>query len=229
MISIVNKFLKKLKGETYSLDARIPGMYFNLLIMNRIMMLIRGYLTFCRNEGFFFRDRYTVIKARNLIRLGRSVSIGRNCYIDALSVNGIHIGNNVSIGKNTTIECSGSLQEIGTGLKIGNGVGLGSHGFFGCAGGVEIGENSIFGNFVSIHSENHNYSDLNTPIKFQGVNRIGVKIGNNCWIGAKVTILDGVTIENGCLIAAGSVVTKGIYLKNGIYGGIPAKLLKSRT
>lgn len=228
MNNIVNKLLQKLKGESYSLDARIPSMYIIKLILSRLVMLIRGFFTFCKNDGFFFLDRHTVIKAKKLIRLGRSVSVGRNCYIDALSLNGIQIGNNVSIGKNTTIECSGSIQNIGTGMKIGNGVGLGTHGFFGCAGGVEIGENTIFGNFVSVHSENHNYSNMAVPIKYQGISRIGIKIGENCWVGAKVTILDGVTIYNGCIIAAGSVVTKGIYESNSIYGGVPAKLLKRR-
>jgi acetyltransferase-like isoleucine patch superfamily enzyme len=145
-----------------------------------------------------------------------------------LSSEGIILGNNVSIGKNTTIECSGSIREIGIGLKVGNNVGLGTHGFFGCAGGVKIGANTIFGNFVSIHSENHKYSDLNTPTRLQGVERLGIKIGENCWIGSKVTILDGSIIENDTIIAAGSVVTKGIYEGNKIYGGVPAKVLKSR-
>ena len=32
------------------------------------------------------------------------------------------------------------------------------------------------------------------------------KIGNNCWIGAKATFLDGSEIGNGCIIAAGALV-----------------------
>lgn len=228
MLKLVNKIIRFIKGESYMLDPRIPGFYLVNLLSGRFIMLIRGYLSFCNNKGYFFRDKNTVIKAKRLIKLGRGVSIGRNCFIDALSVNGINIGNNVSIGKNTTIECSGTILNIGVGLKIGDGVGLGTHGFFGCAGGVEIGDNTIFGNFVSLHSENHNFSDLSIPIKLQGVTRIGIKIGENCWIGAKATILDGVFIESGCIIAAGSVLAKGIYKSNGIYGGIPARLLKNR-
>jgi acetyltransferase-like isoleucine patch superfamily enzyme len=228
MIKLLNKIVSGIKGELFTLDSGIPLGYLIRLIISRLLMLIRGFFTFCRSDGFFFRDRNTVIKAKSLIRLGRGVSIGRNCYIDALSSGGINIGNNVSIGKNTTIECSGSINDIGIGLKIGDGAGLGTNGFFGCAGGVEIGENTIFGNFVSIHSENHNYSDLNTPIRLQGVERLGIKIGANCWIGAKVSILDGAHIKNGCIIAAGSVVTKGIYDSNCIYVGVPAKLLKKR-
>jgi acetyltransferase-like isoleucine patch superfamily enzyme len=79
-----------------------------------------------------------------------------------------------------------------------------------------------------MHSENHNFSDITRPIKQQGVNRKGIKIGSGCWIGAKVTVLDGAVIGNGCVIAAGSVVTAGKYDDNCIYGGVPAKFLKSR-
>ena len=138
------------------------------------------------------------------------------------------MGKNVSIGKYTCIECTGSLKDIGKGLTVGNNVGLGTHCFYGCAGGIEIGENTIFGNYVSLHSENHCFSDTNIPIRLQGVTRKGIFIGSNCWIGAKSTILDGAIIKNGCVIGAGSVVTAGTYEENCIYGGNPAKLIKKR-
>jgi acetyltransferase-like isoleucine patch superfamily enzyme len=59
-----------------------------------------------------------------------------------------------------------------------------------------------------LYSENHNYEDFNTPIRLQGVNRKGIIIGNNCWIGSKVTILDGVEIGDSCIIVAGAVANK---------------------
>jgi acetyltransferase-like isoleucine patch superfamily enzyme len=229
MSKLINYFLKHIKGHQYSIDKNIPMSYLMNVIFSRVFMLLRGFLTPCKHGNFFFRDKGTVMKAKSKIFLGDGVSIGRNCFIDANSKEGIRLGNQVSIGKNTTIECSGSLLNLGIGLNVGDGSGLGTHGFFGCAGGIVIGQNSIFGNFVSLHSENHNFKDISIPIKLQGVNRCGIKIGNNCWIGAKATILDGVTIEDGCIIGAGSVVTKGIYTMNGIYAGVPAKLIKMRN
>ena len=106
-------------------------------------------------------------------------------------------------------------------------MGLGSHGHYGSGMGfVEIGDNTIFGNYVSIHPENHNYGDPTRPIREQGVNsKGGVKIGNNCWIGAKATILDGTVIGDNCIVAAGAVV-KGVFPNNTIIGGIPAKIIK---
>ena len=44
-------------------------------------------------------------------------------------------------------------------------------------GKIEIGDNTIFGPGVSIHAENHNFEDLEKPIRLQGATRKGVKIG----------------------------------------------------
>ena len=79
-----------------------------------------------------------------------------------------------------------------------------------------------------MHSENHNYSNTEIPIRLQGVNRSGIIIGDDCWIGAKATILDGARIGNGCIVAAGAVVTKGEYPDYSILGGVPAKIISSR-
>ena len=37
-----------------------------------------------------------------------------------------------------------------------------------------------------------------------------VHIGNNCWLGASVTVCPGVTIGDNCVIGAGSVVTRDV-------------------
>lgn len=47
---------------------------------------------------------------------------------------------------------------------------------------------------IRFHSEDHNYSDLNKPIRDQGDK--GIKIGNNCWIGAGAVFLDGAELGN---------------------------------
>ena len=171
-----------------------------------------------------------VIKCSSKIKFGKNLNIERGCFIDALSKKGLKLGKNVSLGYSTTLKISGTMSKIGTGIEIGNNVGLGTHGYYGCGAGVlKIGDDVIFGNYVSIHPENHIFGDIDTPIRLQGVySNGGVIIGNNCWIGAKVTILDGTRIGNGCIVAAGAVV-KGVFPDNVIIGGVPAKILKSRN
>jgi acetyltransferase-like isoleucine patch superfamily enzyme len=224
---IFSKVVSKLRGEEWTLSEEIPLSYVLSLFSTRYLMLLRGFLSFFTLKKFVFIGSGTIIKCKGKIKIEKNLQIDRNCYIDALSKNGIEFGRNVSIGKNTTIECTGSFQDLGVGLRVGNNVGLGTHGFFGCAGGVEIGDDCIFGNYVSLHSENHNYQ-LEKPIRLQGVTRIGIRVANNCWIGAKVTILDGASIGEGTIVAAGAVVRAGIYPANVILGGVPAKILKKR-
>jgi acetyltransferase-like isoleucine patch superfamily enzyme len=161
------------------------------------------------------------------IAWGKFLRLGNHTYISALSTKGICFGNNVSIGAFSRIIVSTSLNDIGESITIGNNVGIGEYAYLGGAGGLSIGDDCIVGQYLSCHPENHNYSNTKTPIRHQGVTRKGIKIGSNCWIGSKVTILDGVTIGPGSVIAAGSVVTKS-FPENSIIGGVPAKLLKSR-
>lgn len=225
---VLNSIVSKIKGDEFILDSKIPISYLFNFFLNKLMMQLRGYTyLFIKRKKLFFVGSGTNINCSFKIVAKNNVVIGNRCFIDALSVDGVYFGNNSSVGYNTTIMCSGTLRRIGKGLIVGDGVGMGTHSFYGCSGGITIGNNTIFGNYVSLHSENHNYKDESKPIKEQGVNRKGIAVGNNCWIGAKVTILDGVTIEDNVIIAAGAVVTEGIYRSGSIYGGVPAKLLKT--
>ena len=54
-----------------------------------------------------------------------------------------------------------------------------------------------------------------------------INIGNDVWIGAKVTLLSGITISDGAVIAATSTVTRSVGPYE-IWGGNPAKLLRQR-
>ena len=55
-----------------------------------------------------------------------------------------------------------------------------------------------------------------------------VNIGENVWIGSRVTILPGVNIGEGAVVGAGSVVT-GNVPKGAVVGGNPAKVIKYRN
>lgn len=209
------------------IDNRIPTSYFLVLCLKKLIGGCNAVIKFRRLIKASVSSSVKIL-CPNLIKTKGVLSISQHCYIDALSTDGIIFGDGVSIGKNTCIECTGSLRDIGKGLIVGDRTGLGTHGFYGCAGGIEIGDDVMVGNYCSFHSENHNFQDTSKPMRLQGVNRKGIKIGNDCWIGAKATILDGVVIGDGCVIAAGAVVTKGIYPSNSIIGGNPAKVIKYR-
>ncbi len=217
------------RGEKKDFKKDLNASYFLGFLFRNVFSFLRGFFTFWKVKLFIGIGSNVTIRCRSMFSFSGNVMIHDSCYLDAYSIKGISFGKNVSVGKNTFIECSGSIHHKGVGLILGDNVGIGSFSFLGCAGGVEIGDDTIMGNYVSFHSENHNYSDLNIPIRLQGVSHKGIKVGSNCWIGSKVTILDGANIASGCIIAAGAVVIAGNYENNGIYGGIPAKLIKYRV
>ena len=124
--------------------------------------------------------------------------------------------------------CTGVIAQKGTGITIGDGCGITIGVYLAGQGGIKIGKNVIIGPFTKILSENHNFSNPDILIKDQGVARKGIEIGDNCWIGSGVTVLDGVIVGEGCVIAAGAVVTKSAP-PNCVLAGVPAKVTKNRT
>lgn len=96
-----------------------------------------------------------------------------------------------------------------------------------CVGGLEIGSNVMMGPHVIITTANHVFSNLNIPMRVQGLVNKKVIIGDDVWVGANVVILPGVTIGNGSIIAAGAVVSKDVSSQV-IVGGVPAREIKRR-
>lgn len=222
---ILNKTISSIKKEEFHLDENISLLYILKFVLIRTLMYIRGFFTFYK---LVMIGKNTTILSSHQITFQKSLSIDNDCVVNALSKEGIVFGSNVSIHKRTIIECTGSLKHIGKGLIIGNNVGIGSNSFLGCAGGIEIGDDTIIGNFVSMHSENHNFDRYDIPIRMQGTTNKGIKIGQNCWIGAKVTILDGSVVGSGSIIAAGAVLNGKTYPPNSLIAGVPARVIKSR-
>lgn len=232
MRKLINKVISKIKGEPYEIDKDIPGSYLFGLCFVKAAQLFRGFLTRIhfkkgRKGKRLFIGKHVKIKCKKKIACGRGVTIGDYTYIDALSRGGIELGNNVSLGRNCIIECTGVIRELGEKLVIEDGVGIAANAFIAVRGNVHIGKNCIFGPNVRIHAENHNFEDIETPIRLQGATRKGVNIGEDCWIGSGATILDGVNIGDHCIVGAGAVVTKDVP-DYAIVGGVPAKVIKLR-
>ncbi|NLK11099.1 MAG: maltose O-acetyltransferase [Staphylococcus equorum] len=94
---------------------------------------------------------------------------------------------------------------------------------------VVIGENVMMGPYCYIYTTNHAFDRIDIPMIEQGYAKPKkVVIGNDVWIGSRVTILPGVTVGNGVIIGASSVVTHDIpdYV---IVAGNPAKIIRYRN
>jgi len=78
---------------------------------------------------------------------------------------------------------------------------------------VTIGDGTIFGPRVMLHTANHITDDLDHSMADQGWKTQPVHIGKNCWFGMGVLILPGVTIGDGAIVGAGSVITPAKTIK----------------
>lgn len=232
-MAIVDKLLKIVGKDEFQLDRRITTSYIWMLCWRYGWMMVRGrLLSFGHNKiaRDIFVGRKVKILEKKYLCIGAKTKLHDGVYIDALSEasGGVFIGSNVVLGRNTRIECTGSLKSLGKGIHIGDRTTFAGNCFFGAAGGIEIGDDVVAGQQIRFHSENHNYLDMDMLIKDQGVTHKGIKVGNNCWIGAGAVFLDGAEIGDGCVVAANAVVTKK-FPSNSVIGGIPARVIKNRS
>ena len=130
----------------------------------------------------------------------------------------------IKIGKHTKIQKkvyvgSGNNVIIGDNCQINELVRLDN---------VKIGNNVMIAREVIFLGKTHNNSSLDLPMSDQGFSDdFFSHVENDVWIGLRSIILPGLTIGKGAIIGAGSVVTKNIPPYT-IWGGVPAKLIKSR-
>lgn len=119
-------------------------------------------------------------------------------------------------------------------ISIGAGSGINSEGVLEAAsngqGNIVIGANTQIGPYIYICALQHRYKDPTRNINTQGHDHAHVIIGDDCWLGARVTVLPGANIPNGCVIGTGSTVTRHDVLEPfGVYvGGFPLKKIGQR-
>lgn len=192
-------------------------------------------------RGFYYR--LLKLKSSGVISVGPNVRIsgprsklvfGRRCKIQAevtlqsICRSGLNFGDDVTICHGAIVGPSGQWGgNLGHGLTMGNRSSIGAYSYIGCSGSIAIGDDVLIGPRLTIIAENHNYSDATRTIKEQGVHNRGIVIGNDIWMGACVTILDGVTIGDHAIVAAGAVVTKDVE-PYAIVAGVPARTIRSR-
>ena len=84
---------------------------------------------------------------------------------------------------------------------------------------IVIGNQCMFANNFVVVDHDHDRKDGKILKELVSA---PVKIGNNVWCGANVTILKGVTIGDGAVIAAGSVVNRDVAAYS-VVAGVPAR------
>jgi len=222
---------KKVKGDVFTINPDLPLSAILSFVLIRIGALLRGL----RHRPFLARGTGSILfigpraklRTRSKVTIGKGATIGDHCLIQGLSRRGVRIGAGANIGAYTIIMPTSVMRNMGEGCDIGANSGIGQFSYIGCSGGVTIGRDVIMGQYISFHTENHIFDDLEKPIVAQGVRKAPIVIGDDCWIGAKVTFLSGANVGRGCVVAAGAVV-RGDIPPYSVIGGVPARILKSR-
>ena len=157
----------------------------------------------------------------------QNIFIHADTFIAKTAVIETRLGGSITIGEGTEIMDGVLILSYGGDIKIGKRCSINPYNILYGHGGLTIGDDVMIAGATMIIPNNHNYSDLTTPLSKQGSTHKGITIQDNVWIAHGCSILDGVVIETGAIVAAGAVVTKNV-LKNTIVGGIPAQKIKDR-
>jgi acetyltransferase-like isoleucine patch superfamily enzyme len=179
---------------------------------------------------------------RVTLRLGRGVTIGRDCVIElADHENGI-----VELGDGTVLHSwirmqpwggairVGAVSQIRDGcelkskgeLRIGGHVLCGRNTTLHCHDAITLGDCVALGPGVSITDSDHTNDGTDTWFMDQPVLADAVVLERNVLCGTNAVVLRGTRILRNAVVAAGAVVAGGEHPEGWLIGGIPAKPIK---
>ena len=158
------------------------------------------------------------------IEIGDRVSILKGVQINALG----HQNNKVDIKDRVRLERGVDIRSLyNTHITINENAYIGPYVVICGTGDISIGKNCLISPHCGIFANNHIFTDPTRPIEDQGTTHQGISIGDDCWLGHNVTVLDGVIIGQGSIIGAGSVVNQNIPAFS-VAVGTPARIIKNR-
>jgi acetyltransferase-like isoleucine patch superfamily enzyme len=139
------------------------------------------------------------IGRRATLRIGRWAWIGQGGKIR------VHEGE-VSIGAKTVIgqECTISAFQR-----------------------VSIGRECILADRVMLIDFDHGVTEVERPIRLQGIYKRDVSVGHNVWMGYGACVLRGVSIGENSVVGTSSVVTTD-FPANSVLAGAPARMIRTR-
>jgi acetyltransferase-like isoleucine patch superfamily enzyme len=174
---------------------------------------------FARRVGWRYISRGATVRGN--VRLGRRVRIDAGAQLTA------EPGESIELADDSIVMTGSLLMPYGGRIVIGRRVGINPYCVLYGHGGLEIGDDVLIATGCTLVPANHNFDRLDAPINSQGLTCRGIRIENDVWLGARVTVLDGVTIGHGAVIGAGAVVTRDIP-SFAIAVGVPARIVGHR-
>jgi acetyltransferase-like isoleucine patch superfamily enzyme len=166
---------------------------------------------------FVWRARNRHIVTEGFVFLGKDVELyARKGY------GRLVIGRWVHLGSGNSLRCHEGN------LRIGDKCVFGKDNTVNCFLDIEFGARTIVADWVYVCDFDHVYADITVPIKDQGIVKAPVRVGPDCWLGVKVSVLRGVTVGAGSVLAAHALVNKDVPPMS-VAGGVPARVLLDRV
>ena len=133
----------------------------------------------------------------------------------------IRFGRFVWIGHGTKIRCHEGVVEIGDKTVIGQECTISAY------QRVRIGEQCVIADRAMFIDFDHGVTEVERPIRVQGIYKRDTVVGSNVWIGYGACILRGVRVGDNAVIGTNAVVTKDVPA-NAVVGGVPAEVIRMR-
>jgi acetyltransferase-like isoleucine patch superfamily enzyme len=73
----------------------------------------------------------------------------------------------------------------------------------------------------------HGVTEVERPIRLQGIYKRDVRVGNNVWMGFGSCVLRGVSIGENSIVGTSAVCTSDVPA-NAVVAGVPARLIRMR-
>ena len=161
------------------------------------------------------------IRYSGRIEIGFDSHVGPRCQV-YVARGGLLRLRNVNVTRDVTLGVAGHAV-----LQVGPKGWLGPGSMVAAQQRVVLGEGSMIAEYVTIRDHDHVH-DADHAIEDWVYTTSPVIIGEDVWIGGKVTIAPGVTIGDHAFIAANAVVTHDVKPSERV-GGVPARPLPTRT
>jgi acetyltransferase-like isoleucine patch superfamily enzyme len=92
---------------------------------------------------------------------------------------------------------------------------------------VSIGRECILADRVMLIDFDHGVTEVDRPIRLQGIYKRDVHVGHNVWIGYGACVLRGVKVGDNSVIGTSAVLTKEVP-ENAVVAGVPARVIRMR-
>jgi acetyltransferase-like isoleucine patch superfamily enzyme len=183
----------------------------------------RGSLFHRAGRGMLW-GRNVILWHSRKMSIGDGVAVDEGSQLDArgCAPGEFRIGDGVLISRGCIVSGKDGPLAIGPRASIGAGCVMYA------STRLEIGADTMLAAQCYVGGGRYTvYGRTDVPIAEQPEPRSGVVIGDDCWLGAGVIVIDGVNIGRGSVVAAGSVVTEDVE-DYSVVAGAPARRIGSR-